>query len=443
MSRSRLLPRLLPRLLLVAAVLVLPAIPAQALNVERVVSPNGVEAWLVQDHSNPIIAVDFAFRGGAALDPASKTGLAEMVGSLLDEGAGDLDSQAFHGKLEDLAISLGYSAGEDALHGHVKTVTANRATAFDLLRLSLNQPRFDTDAVDRIRGQIQAGLARELADPNAIAQRAFAKALYPNHPYGQPVDGTPESINAITVEDLKGWVAAHMGRDQLYISVVGDITPAELAPLLDQTFGGLPVKAQPIDVAEVAPETSGKVDVIRKNIPQSVVVFGEQGLKRADSDWYTAYVMNYVLGGGGFSSRLMSEVRVKRGLAYGVYSYLVPYDHSALIEGGVATRNDRVAESLKLIREQWQRMADGGITAEELANAKTYLNGSFPLQLDSTQSIASLLVVIQMDKLGIDYLDRRNALINAVTLDDVKRVAKRLLNAPALTAVVVGDPQGL
>lgn len=430
----------LRRFLLAAAVALLPALPAHAFNVQRVVSPGGVEAWLVEDHSNPIIAVNFAFRGGATLDPAGKTGLAEMVSDLLDEGAGDLDSQAFQGKLEDLAISLSYSAGLDALYGHVKTVTVNRDTAFDLLRLSLTQPRFDTDAVDRIRGQVEAELARELADPNSIAQRAFAKTLYPDHPYGQPVDGDPETIKAITADDLKGWVGAHMGRDQLYVSVVGDISPTQLAPLLDSTFGGLPAHAQPIAVPEASPAATGKVDLIRRNIPQSVVVFGEQGLKRADPDWYAAYVMNYILGGGGFSSRLMTEVRVKRGLAYGVYTYLVPRDHSALIEGGVATRNDRVAESLQLIRDEWRRMAENGATAQELTNAKTYLNGSFPLQMDSTQSIASLLISIQMDKLGIDYLDRRAGLIDAVTVDDVKRVAKRLLDPQHLTAVVVGDP---
>ena len=169
-----------------------------------------------------------------------------------------------------------------------------------------------------------------------------------------------------------------MGRDQLFVSVVGDITPAQLGPILDQTFGALPAKAAPIEVGEVMPEAAGKIDVIRRAIPQSIVAFGQPGLKRADPDWYAAYVMNYVLGGGGFSSHLMTEIRVKRGLAYGVQSYLVPYNHAALIEGGVATRNDRVAESLQLVRDEWRRMADKGVTAQELADAKTFLNGSFP-----------------------------------------------------------------
>ncbi len=430
--------------LLVALILcLLPLLPAWAVTIERVVSPGGIEAWLVEDHSNPIISLHLAFRGGSALDPEGKAGLANMVGSLLDEGAGDMDSQTFQGKLEDSAIALGYSAGRDAFHGYLKTLTANRDEAFDLLRLSLTRPRFDGDAVDRVRGQLLAELAEELQDPHAIAQRAFAKEMYPNHAYGVPIDGYPQSVSAVTVDDLKGWVAAHLGRDQLHLAVVGDITAAQLAPLLDHVFGELPAHAAPIAVAEVVPDAKGQVEVIRRPIPQSVVVFGEQGIKRDDPDWYAAYVMNYILGGGGFSSRLLTEIRVKRGLAYGAYSYLVPRDHSALIEGGVGTRNDRVAESLSLVREQWRHMAETGVTPEELANAKTFLNGSFPLQMDSTQSIASLLVAIQLDRLGIDYIGRRPGLIDAVTLDDVRRVAARLLDARRLSAVVVGNPAGL
>jgi zinc protease len=238
-------------------------------------------------------------------------------------------------------------------------------------------------------------------------------------------------------------VAAHLGRNTLTISVVGDISPAELGPLLDRTFGALPEKAAPVEVADVVPQANGKIEVIHRPIPQSIVMFGEQGLMRDDPDWYVAYVMNYILGGGGFSSRLMTEVRVKRGLAYGVYSYLLPRDHSALLAGSVATRNDRVKDSLQVIKDEWHRMAEGGVTPKELADAKTYLNGSFPLQLESTEAISGLLQVVQVEKLGIDYFDRRKTLIDKVTTADVKRVARRLLDADHLSFVVLGDPQGL
>ncbi|MGE5546104.1 MAG: M16 family metallopeptidase [Solirubrobacterales bacterium] len=428
---------LLPLFLLLAVA------PAHAVTVERVVSPQGIEAWLVQDHSNPIIALDIAFRGGASTEPAAKAGLANMVAGLLDEGAGPYDSQTFQGKLEDLAIGLSFDAGKDAFRGHLKTLTEHRDTAFDLFRLALTEARFDKEPVERIRGQILTMLNRDLQDPNTVAVRDWFRQSFPGHPYATPVRGAPETVKAITTPDLKGWAGRQLARGNLVVGVVGDITPDQLGPLLDKTFGALPAKAAAVDVPDTTPKATGRVEVISRDIPQSVAVFGQPGIKRADPDWYIAYVMNYILGGGGFSSRLTEEVREKRGLAYSVYSYLQPFDHAGIIFGGVATENTRFGESLQLIRQEWARMREQGPTPEELANAKTYLTGSFPLQLDSTSSIAGLLVAMQLDHLGIDYLDKRNGFIQAVSLDDVKRVAGRLLDPAALSVVVVGKPAGV
>jgi zinc protease len=183
--------------------------------------------------------------------------------------------------------------------------------------------------------------------------------------------------------------------------------------------------------------------VVRKPIPQSIVIFGHNGIKRDDPDYYAAYVLNHVLGGGGFSSRLTEEIREKRGLVYSVYSYLNPMDHGGLIMGGLGTQNARVAESLKIVRSEWRRISEHGVAPDELKSAKTYLNGSFPLRLDSSSRIARMLVAIQAHELGIDYLKRRPELINGVTGDDVRRVARRLFDAQKLTVVVVGDPKGL
>lgn len=423
--------------------LLLTALPARAVTVERVVSPGGVEAWLVQDHANPIIAMEIAFRGGSALDPAAKGGLANMIAGLLDEGAGPLDSQAFQQKLEDLAIELSFDAGRDSFRGHLKTLTENRGTAFDLFRLALTQPRFDKEPVERIRGQILAQLAREQQDPNAVASREWYRLAFATHPYAAPVRGTPETVKAILAPDLKGFVKANLARDRLVVSVVGDIAPAELGPLLDATFGALPARSAPIRLAETAPGAAGRTQVIPRDNPQSVAVFGAPGLKRNDPEWWPAYVANYILGGGGFSSRLTEQVREKRGLAYSVYSYLAPMDHAGLLIGGVATENARFVQSLDLIRAELRTMREQGPTEAELADAKTYLTGSFPLQLDSTAGIAGILVQVQLDRLGIDYLDRRNAFIEAVTLDQVKAVSRRLLDPGALAVVVVGKPAGL
>ncbi|TAN62120.1 MAG: insulinase family protein [Magnetospirillum sp.] len=427
-------------LLLVSLLLPLPAL---AVTVERVISPHGIEAWLVQDHANPIIALELAFKGGAALDPAAKSGLAEMTAGLLDEGAGPYDSQAFQQKLEDLVITLNFDAGRDGFRGHVKTLTTHRDTAFELLRLSLTQPRFDKEPVERIRGQILSGLMRESQDPNAVATRRWFETLFAGHPYAPSPHGTIGTVKTIQVGDLRAFVRGQLARDRLMIGVVGDITPAELVRLLDATFGGLPAAGAKDTIADTTARATGGVTVIDKDNPQTVAVFGTRGIKRDDPDWYAASIMNYILGGGGFSSRLTEEVREKRGLAYSVYSYLLPLRHAGLIFGGVATENGRFAESVRLIKEEFRRMRDLGPTETELANAKTYLNGSFPLQLDSTTAVAGLLVQIQADDLGIDFLDRRNALIDAVTLDDVKRAAKRLLDPEALTIVAVGRPAGM
>lgn len=416
---------------------------AFAIDIERVKSPGGIEAWLVRDTSVPVISFSFAFSGGASVDPVGKEGRAEMVSGLLDEGAGDMPSQAFQRALEDIPARLRFTASTDRFRGTLQTLSANRDEAFRLLTLAVNKPRFDARPVERIRSQIIAGLQSSLKKPNTVARRTWYKTVFPDHPYGRPNDGTIESVKAITADDLKDFTAKYFARDSLLVAVAGDITAEELAKRLDQIFGGLPAKGAGTVVRDVKPAAAGKQVVVQKNIPQSVVLFGHEGLSRTDPDWYTAFLMMRVLGGGGFTSRLTTEVREKRGLAYSVYSYLNPYDHSALIMGGVATANARVAESLRIIRAEWQRMADEGVTAEELASAKTYINGSFPLRLDSTRRIAGMLLSVQINGLGIDYLNSRASLMNKVTAADIKRVARRLLKPDALTVVVVGRPEGL
>jgi zinc protease len=430
------------RLVASIALLLALAAPAWAADIQVVKSPGGITAWLIEDHSNPLITVDVGFRGGAAYDAAGREGTANMVSGLLDEGAGEMDSRTFQTRLEDLQIRLRFSAGRDDFDGSLVTLSKNRDVAFDMLRLALTAPRFDADAVARIRGQILSNLSRQQDDPGDIAQRAFYATIFPGHPYGRPVDGTPESVAAITADDLRGHVAACLTTASLIVSVVGDIDAATLAPLLDKTFGALPDTAVPPLPATAAAAT-GTQQVLDKAVPQTVISFGLPGIQRDDPDWYTAYVMNYVLGGGGFTSRLTEEVREKRGLAYSVYSYLYPLDASGLWVGGVATQNARAGESVQVIRDELARLRESGITAAELENAKAYLNGSFPLQLTSSGRIANLLTAIQRADLGIDYMARRPALIDAVTLEDVQRVAKRLIDPARLTVVAVGKPAGL
>jgi zinc protease len=424
-----------------AALLTLAAPSAHATQIERVISPAGIEAWVVREPS-PLIAVEFAFEGGAEQDPPDKPGVAYLAASVWDDGAGDLDAKAFHSKLEDKSIGLSFSAGRDHVRGSLRTLTLNRDEAFDYLRLALTQPRFDTDAVERARSQIISRLQRQSTSPNDIASRTWWQAAFPNHPYGWSVTGTPESMARITIDDLKAYTRRVLARGQLKVAVVGDIAPADVGALLDRTFGSLPAEPELTAVPDVTMQGLGRRIVVPLDVPQAVVTFGTRGIPRSDPDFMAAYIVNHILGGGTFSSRLYQEVREKRGLAYGVYDSLTWLEHAAVMIGGTATRSAVTGEAIGIIESEIHRLAETGPVEQEVADAKSYLEGSYALGLDTSPKIAGQLVQIQLDHLGIDYIDRRTSMIEAVTLADTKRVAKRLLDA-GLLVTVVGQPQGV
>jgi zinc protease len=426
-----------------AALFVLPlGMPAAnaATKIQRVVSPGGIEAWFVQDATVPLVAMEYAFGGGAAQDPAGKPGVSGMVADLLDEGAGDLDSNTFHDRLERRAIQMNFSTSRDYFRGSLRMLKDDRDEAFDLLRLALTNPRFDTEAVERIRAQVVSGLNRESTTPTALANRTFWQLAYPDHPYGKPSNGTLESIPTITISDLRDYKHRVLARDALKIAVVGDIDVATLGKLLDQTFGALPAKAELTPVPAVSAATPPKRVVVPLDVPQTVVMFGGPGLKRNDPDFMAAYVVNHILGGGALSSRLYKEVREKRGLVYSVYDSLIWMNQSAVSVGSTATRADRAAATVETVSNEIRRMAEDGPTQKELDEAKSYLKGSQMLSLDTSSKIAGALVQFQLDNLGIDYIEKRNSLVDAVTLDDAKRAAKRLWGQGLLT-VVVGRTQ--
>lgn len=423
------------------AIIWISAMSAEAsMKIQRVISPGGIEAWLVEHHDVPLIALRFGFQGGAAQDPEGKEGLAHFLSGMLDEGAGDLKSTAFQERMEELAIRLGFDATRDAFAGSFQTLTEDRDEGFEMLRLALNEPRFDQDAVDRIKKQIVTGLKFDLNDPRKVASREWYRLAFEGHPYSKPIKGNAKSVAAITRDDLKDYLKRVFTRDTLKISVVGDIDAKTLGPLLDEVFGGLGAKSDLRKVADIKPPVGPIEKVVEMNVPQSVVQFGHQGIKRKDKDFVPSYMLNYILGGGGFNSRLMEEVREKRGLAYSVYSYLSPYRHAAVYVGSVATENAAVAKSIEVIQAELKRMAETGPSAKEVQNAKQYLTGSYPLRFDTSSKIASQLLWVQIEDLGIDYVDKRNSLIEAVTLDDLKRVAAKLLRADGLIVTIVGQP---
>ncbi|MGU3574602.1 M16 family metallopeptidase [Brucellaceae bacterium C25G] len=420
------------------AVLVL-SLPAHAIDIETVTSDKGVKAWLVSDASVPLISIRFSFKGGSAQDPEGKEGLANFMTALFDEGAGDQNSDQFQEKLDDLGAEMSFFASQDKIIGGMRMLSENKDAALDLLKLAVNDPRFDQDALDRIRYQLIAGIEASQRDPDSIASRKFAEAFYGNHPYARPSEGTVASLNAITPDDLKAFHRKNFARDNLNISVVGDIKADELAPLLDKIFGDLPASAELVPVPD-AKQGFGVTTSVTYDLPQTSLTFAYPGVDLDDKDFFAAYLMNQIMGGG-FSSRLYEEVREKRGLAYSVSSGLQARDHANSLMISTATRPEKAQESLKIIREQVAKMAAEGPTEAELQTAKNYVIGAYAVNnLNSSSAVANTLVGLQDAKRSINFFDERVDLINAVTADEIKAVAAKIFNTdPAI--LIVGPAQ--
>jgi len=416
---------------------------SRSTRVQSIRTSSGIEIWHVEDYTVPVVSVEFAFLGGATQDPAGRTGLANLLAGLMDEGAGSLTSQDFQEQLEEKAIELSFDAGRDRLDGSLRTLSENIASAFDLLGLALKAPRFDQDAIDRVRAQIVSGLKRDESDPAARARDALAALAYPGHAYGLPADGRIAELAAITRDEIVAQHARLFARDNLRIVAVGAISADELAKSVEAAFGGLPQSPSLVIVPDMAPEGLGRREVIDIDVPQSTLYLALPGIARKDPLHMSASVLNHILGGGSFTSRLWTEVREKRGLAYSVWSMLSSRPHSAMFLAGTATSNERVAESLDLILAEIARIASDGASAEELDKAKRYLTGSYALRFDTSRKIAHQLLEIAIEELGIDYIDRRNAEVAAVTLETMKAAGTRLFADARPLIVVAGRPQGI
>lgn len=428
--------------LMLAAACLAAAWPAAArtLEIQRVVSPGGIEAWLVQEPQIPAIAVELMWRGGSALDPEGREGLAEMAAGLLTEGAGELDSAAFRRALDEQAADIGFSAGRDYVSGQMRTLSANRDAAFGLLRLALTEPRFGEAEIGQARRAMLASLRRVAQDPEAMASRTWFETAFAGQPYGRDPGGTEASLAAIDRDDLLRFHRERLARDNMIVAVVGDIDAESLARLLDETFGGLPERAAPWTLPPQEVKDGGRRVDVRMENPQTVILLGGPGIARDDPDYYAASVLNHILGAGGFDSRLMQVIREDRGLAYGAYSYMVPMADQGLFFAGTATANATAEEALALLRSELVRMRNEGPGEAELEGAKSALIGSFPLRMTSNRAIAGLLTGIQYRGLGMDFPDRYAAEIAAVDAEAVARVARRILDPDAMLTVVVGDP---
>ena len=428
--------------ILLTACFVLAASIASAIEIKEVTSEGGINAWVVEEPSIPFTALEIRMRGGASLDLPGKRGAVNLMMALIEEGSGDMDARAFQTKLDALAASFSFRAYDDTMSISARFLTENKDEVLALLHQALTAPRFDQDAIDRVRAQVLSGIASDAKSPNRIASTYFDKAAFGDHPYGSSIDGTVESVNALTQADMFEAYRNTLTRAEIYVSAVGDITADEIGPMLDQLLGDLPAAGPPAP-PHVDFGLAGGLTVIPYETPQSVALFGHRGITRDDDDFFAAYILNEVLGGSGFESRLMNEVREKRGLTYGIRTYLVPKFHAEMWIGQVASGNATIAEAIQVTRDVWTDLAKNGVTPEELATMKTYLTGEYPLRFDGNADIADIMVGMQMIGLPADYVINRNAYIEAVTLEDMNRVAKELLHPDDLHFVVVGQPVGL
>ncbi len=410
---------------------------ANAIDIQEVKSEGGIDALLVEDYTLPIIALSFSFEGGVSQDIAGKEGTVRLLSALMDEGAGELDSSTYRAKLEELGISVGFSAGGDRFGGSLRTIREDKETAFEMLRLALNEPRFDGDAIERMRDAIRTSIIRAEADPSAIARVKLRETIFADHPYSRPTQGTEESINAITRDDIVAMHRKIFASGSVKIGVVGAISAEELAGLLEMTFGTLPKEANLQEIPEIKPKL-GVVEQIDMAVPNASISLVYKGLSRDHPDFFAAHLMNHILGGGTFSSRLYREVREKRGLAYGVSSSISTREQTNFLIAGTSTRAENKDEALRIIKQEFERMAKEGVTQEELDVAKKYVAGAYAINnLDTSGKIARVLVALQTENLGIDYIDSRIQQIEAVTLEDVNRVARELLSVEP-TVVTLG-----
>lgn len=431
------------RTLALMGALICLALPLRAaVAIQEVTSPGGIKAWLVENHDIPFTALNIRFKGGTSLDASGKRGAVNLMTALNEEGAGDLDSQAFAAARDGMAAEFGFSSDSDGVSVSARFLTETSAQATDLLHLALTQPRFDAQAIERVRGQVLQNIASSAKDPGTIASDLLSQAAFGDHPYGSSGDGTADSVQALTRDDLLAAYHGALARDRIYVAAAGDISATDLGLMLDKLLGDLPATGapQPADVALTA-----KGDVTQQSFPgpQSTISFYQGGIQFEDPDYFAATILNEILGGNGFSSRLMNEVREKRGLTYGIDTSLAAYEHAELLAGSVATSNEKATETMQVIRNVWADVAKNGVTQKEVDDTKTYLTGAYPLRFDGNKRIASILVGMQMLGLPVTYPAERNAKVDAVTLEDVNRVAAALLTPDKLTFVVVGDAVGV
>lgn len=410
--------------------------------IQQFTTPGGVSVWLVEEPSIPILSLRMAWKAGETNDPEGLEGLTNAMVYHMNEGAGELDAQAFFKGMEELNMSFSCGASNESTYCNASMLTDNADASFDMIALAFAEPRFDDGPFERFKREQEVSLQTRETNPQYLASRARAAALYPDHAYAR--DTSAESLAALTQDAMRAQKDKLMVQDGMLVTAVGAMSPEELAPLIDKAVSGLPQTSETVETSDVvlaAPATAPVV--IELPQPQSLVTFAAPAMTREDPDFYTAVVLNYTFGGGGFESRLMKDLRVAKGLTYGIYTQVSSQDKIQLWSGGGQTKNESAGDFIAGIKENMAAMVAEGMTEEELSAAKAYLTGSYPLGFDSNAKIAARMMGVRLDELPVDFFDKRNAMVEAVTLEDVNRIAAEYLSPENFTFIVVGQPEGL
>ncbi len=409
-----------------------------SLDFEQLETKSGIKFWLVEDNSLPLVSLSFSFKGGALADGLGKEGTTNLMTSLLDEGTDGFTAENFKLSMRENGVKISFSSRKEKVEGTLQVVKSQLQEGFWLLHEAVNNPIFKTNEINKVKKQLVASIKIDESNISTLASDKFEEYFFNDKKMKRKVKGSVRSINNISRQDLIESHKKIFCRNNVYIGIAGSINKDLAKKYIDYVFGSLPLKNTKNFQPNVSVNKGSKI--INVDSPQSTVIFGQRGVGRNDPNYFSARILNYVLGGGGFQSRLYKEVREKKGLVYSIYSYLRPYEEEGIIIGGFQTRNKTVKETMNKVIDEWKKISKNGITKNDLNDAKTYYKGSFSRNYTNTLSISKLLTVVQYYSLGEDYFKKRNQIIDQINLNEINNYASTLFDPESLYFMIVGKP---
>jgi len=414
-----------------------------ALTAQRTVLPNGLVLLTSEQRALPMVALELVIDAGSRHESAQQAGLANLTARLLTYGTKHRNALQISESLDFLGASLATGASENLASISLTVLKKDLAAGLALLGEILTGATFPQDEVDRQKQAVIAALKAQEEDPGAVAGRAFAAALFPKSPYGRPVEGTEASVKNLQAQRLREFFSRYYRPNRSIMAVVGDVNEREISQALNQALRGwskgLPSTPPTVPAAIGAPQTIRIV----KDLTQANIILGHAGVPRGHPDYYAIQVLNYILAGGGFSSRAMESIRNERGLVYSVYSYFSADQSHGSFQFVMQTKNESAGEAIRLAVDEMRKLRAEPVGEQELEDAKNYLIGSYPLRFDTNRRVAGFLTQVEVFGLGLDFADRYGELIGRVSRADVQRVAKEFLHPDQLISVIVGDQSKL